>query len=170
MPADSTVKIALTTLIFVGAWVFFTHPGRYALEIMGVYTECAVQAWSLRNHCAPPADTAALPPDTTFTPAPAIEPVAPPAGVTSLPRAMPEPPPPAQPRGEQGVEADRTEQLPSSPVLGKASVEPAVRETADINKALMDCLDAWDRDTHMARSEWRAVCQRMRPSSGRTQP
>ena len=70
------------------------------------------------------------------------------------------PVPLAPPRVEEGAELDRTEQLAASPILGRASIEPPVRETAAINKALMDCLDAWDRDTHMTKAEWRVACKR----------
>lgn len=45
------LNIGLLSALFVVAWVFFTPPGRRGLERMGVYTECAIDVWSLRKHC-----------------------------------------------------------------------------------------------------------------------
>jgi hypothetical protein len=51
MPASGKIQIVMFSLMFAAAWVFFTPPGRRMLESGGVYTECAVEVWSLRKPC-----------------------------------------------------------------------------------------------------------------------
>lgn len=91
MPALRKLRIGLLSTVFVAAWVFFTPPGRRGLERLGVYTECAIDVWSLRKHCNAQPTAAADEPATSLAPGSPTAATAGPLLVTTSaqPRAAP---------------------------------------------------------------------------------
>ena len=51
MPSFVTFVISIASIIYVTALLFFTPPGRNALEWLGVYTECTADVSVLRKSC-----------------------------------------------------------------------------------------------------------------------
>jgi len=51
MPSFAKIVICAASILYVMAILFFTHPGRNALEWLGVYTECAADVSLLKKSC-----------------------------------------------------------------------------------------------------------------------
>jgi hypothetical protein len=149
MPAFGKLKIVAAAGLFAAAWIFFSTPGRRVLESLGVYTECAIDVWSLRKHCGARPEVAAERP-----PAPP-GPSAPPRANEPLPNAataqVPHPSPAAVPAPSPA---------PSIAPMHRALAPQAAIEASEVDR----CAALWTTETHMGKSEWRSACMRLRPN------
>jgi hypothetical protein len=50
----------------------------------------------------------------------------------------------------------------AGPADAKSSAEATVEEASSSNEPIETCMDRWEADTHMTKSEWRATCIRMK--------
>jgi hypothetical protein len=141
MPALGKLKIAVAVLAFAAAWIAFTQPGRRVLEQFGLYTECAIDVWSLRRHCVNlPAEPRADPP----------------AEARQFAKAPPAEPAPAP----QHAPTAQAAPVPASPEAAEAKVTPAA-------VGHDRCFELWNSATHMSKGEWRTACVRLQSAAGK---
>jgi len=165
MPAFGKLKFVVAAGIFAAAWIFFSQPGRRVLEGLGVYTECAIDVWSLRRHCGNPPEPSAERSPSAFEQAdpstPPTEERAASVAAAQAPQLGPPPLKTATHPANAGPGADVPPQPPANAApLPRELTPQVVSEAQEVDR----CIGLWNSATHMhmAKNEWRLFCMRLR--------